>query len=177
MTSIYQTLMDKYSKRIGAARLLKFGLNFSPMYRRSTSKILYFSKDMFLMKGRIRLNWKNKNYMNSMFGGSMFSAIDPLPMLQIIQIIGKEYVVWDKSAEIFFKRPARESIYFEIEFDNSEIEHIKKQVAENKEYTFTKKIQLTNKEKNIVFCEIDKRMYVAEKKYYFMKKKAKNNQL
>ncbi|WP_235270985.1 PaaI family thioesterase [Flavobacterium sp. 316] len=79
--------------------------NISPMYRRSCGKIFFVSDDLHVVKIKIPLTYKNKNYVGSMFGGSLFSATDPIYMIQLMQILGKEYVVWDKSTEIRFKRP------------------------------------------------------------------------
>ena len=70
----------------------------------------------------------------------MFSAVDPIPMVQLINILGDEYVVWDKSAEIFFKRPAKENLYAEFIYTPKEIENIQKQVAAHSEIEILKKL-------------------------------------
>ena len=46
-------------------------------------------------------------------------------MVQLLNIIGDDYVVWDKSAAIFFKRPARENLYAEFVYTTEEIADIK----------------------------------------------------
>ncbi len=96
----------------------------------------------------------------------MFSAVDPIPMVQLMNLIGDDYVVWDKSAEIFFKRPAREDLYAEFTFTPDEIQKIKQQVADSKEVDFVKATHLTNKDKTIIYCEVKKTIYVAEKEYH-----------
>ena len=90
---------ERYVKK---HKLLKYGFNFSPMYRRSTGKITHVSEDLLHIKLKLALTYKNRNYVNSIFGGSMFSAVDPVPMVQLINLLGPDYVVWDKSAEIHF---------------------------------------------------------------------------
>ena len=50
-----------------------------------------------------------------MFGGSMFSAMDPLAMVALIHSLGEDYVVWDKSASIQYKRPANQHAKFTFE--------------------------------------------------------------
>ena len=32
--------------------------------------------------------------------GSLYAAVDPIYMIQLIYVLGEEYVVWDKAAEI-----------------------------------------------------------------------------
>ncbi|MEL6988648.1 MAG: DUF4442 domain-containing protein, partial [Bacteroidota bacterium] len=67
-----------------------YGFNLSPMYRRSVGKIVHVSDDLLKVEIKLPLNYKNRNYVNSIFGGSMFSAVDPIPMVQLINLIGDE---------------------------------------------------------------------------------------
>jgi len=97
---------------------------------------------------KLPISYKNKNYVNSIFGGSMFSATDPIAMTQLISILGDNYVVWDKSSEIFFKRPAKENLYATFTFTKEEVQAIIDNVATEKETTITKVISLTSKDKN-----------------------------
>ena len=115
------------------ATIYKHGFNWSPMYRRSTAKLIAVSDDLHYVKIRLKLNWKNRNYAGSIFGGSMLSATDPIYMIQLMQILDNNYVVWDKNATIKYKRPAKETVYSEFHFSEDEIEGIKNQVAKNGE--------------------------------------------
>lgn len=164
--SVYEKLMDGLSKYVGKPTLFKWGFNLSPMYRRSTGKVVYVSDDMLDIRVRIPISWRNRNYVNSIFGGSMFSAVDPMPMVQLIQLLDKNYVVWDKSAEILFKRPAREDLYAEFEYTQEEVEALKRRVAEEKEFTFEKVTQLTDKDRKTVYCEVRKQIYIADRAFY-----------
>lgn len=171
--SIYQTIAEIGSKFIGKPKLFKYGFNLSPMYRRSTGRITDVSDDMLNIKIKLPISYKNRNYVNSIFGGSMFAAVDPIPMVQLMDILGNDYVVWDKSAEIFFKRPAKENLYAHFSYSVDELDAIKENVALNNETEIVKKTALTNKEGNVVFCEVRKTIYVANKSY-FKKKRAKS---
>ena len=131
--SIYKKLADFGSRYIEKATLFKHGFNWSPMYRRSTAKIIEISNDLLEVKIKLPISYKNKNYVNSIFGGSMFAAVDPIPMVPLINILGDDYIVWDKSAEIYFKRPAKEDIYATFNYTNSELDQLKKEVAQQKE--------------------------------------------
>ena len=164
--SIYKTITDVGQKFISKEKLLKYGFNLSPMYRRSTGKITYVSANLQDIKIVIPISYKNRNYMNTVFGGSMFAAVDPIPMIQLTQILGNGFVVWDKSAEIYFKKPAKENLYADFVFTDAELEDIKQRVATEQEITITKRTQLTNKDKTVVYCEVDKKIYVANKAFY-----------
>lgn len=156
---------------MGKATLFKYGFNYSPMYRRTTARIQEVSSDLMNISIKLPINYKNRNYVNSIFGGSMFAAVDPIPMVQLMNIIGDEYVVWDKSAEVFFKRPAKENLYADFTYSPEELMNIQQKVQEDREVEIVKTTQLTNREKDVVFCEVKKRIYIADKAYYKQKRK------
>jgi|TARA_B110000240_G_C13412802_1_gene415929 hypothetical protein len=169
--SIYKKIVEIGSKYIGKDKLLKYGFNLSPMYRRSTARIIRVSKDLLNVQIKLPISYKNKNYVNSIFGGSLFSSVDPIPMVQLINIIGNDYVVWDKSAEIYFRKPAKENLFAEFIFTNIEIDEIKNRIRTENEIEIVKITSLTNKEKTIVYCEVKKTIYIAKKSFYKNKKK------
>ena len=164
--SIYQKVAKIGSKYIGKSKLFKYGFNFSPMYRRSTAKIINVSKDLLEVKIKLPISYKNKNYVNSIFGGSMFSAVDPIPMVQLINLIGEDFVVWDKAAEISFKLPAKENLYADFTYSIDELEDIKNQVAQENKVEIIKTTLLTDKEKTVVYCVVRKTIYISSKKYF-----------
>ena len=153
-------------------QLFKIFFNASPMYRRSTGRVTSVSKDFWTVEVKIPLTYKNRNYAGTIFGGSMFSATDPIYMVQLIQIIGTDYIVWDKSSVVKFKRPANTDAYVVFQFKEDEISNLKKQVEEEKEVELKKLVELKNKDGK-VFCEIEKVIYVADKAYYKEKKAKK----
>ena len=173
--SVYQKLAAVGKKFIGQEKLFKYGFNLSPMYRRSTGRVKRVSKDLMEVDIKVPLTYKNRNYVNSVFGGSMFSAVDPIPMVQLINILGDEYVVWDKSAEIYFKRPAKEHLYAEFRYSPKEVADIKEQVAEDGEMEMIKETLLTNEDGTVVYCEVKKRLYIAKKAYYKQKRANKSS--
>ena len=173
--SFYQKIAEVGKKYIPQDKLFKVGFKLSPMYRRSTARIVSASKDLLTIKIKLPITYKNRNYVNSIFGGSMFSAVDPIPMIQLIYLIGDDYVIWDKSAEISFKRPAKENLFAAFSYTLEELESIKNQVEQKNEIEIIKKTLLTNKDATITFCEVHKTIYIAEKEY-FKEKRRKSKQ-
>ena len=168
--SIYKKIAEIGTKYIRKDKLFKYGFNLSPMYRRSTARIIRVSKDLLSVQIKLPISYKNKNYVNSIFGGSLFSAVDPIPMVQLINLIGNDYVVWDKSAKIYFRKPAKENLFAEFVFTNVEIDEIKNRVKTENEIEIVKITSLTNKEETIVYCEVKKTIYIAKKSFYNKKK-------
>ena len=171
--SVYRKIEIIGTKFIKKHLLFKYGFNWSPMYRRSTAKIIAISEDLREIKIKLPISYKNRNYMNSIFGGSLFAAVDPVPMIQLVNLLGKEYVVWDKSAEIFFKRPAKEDVYAQFNLTLKEIEDIKEKVSKENEIEVLKITKLTDKLETKVYCEVHKTIYIAEKSFYKTKLKNK----
>ncbi|EIA08745.1 PaaI family thioesterase [Flavobacterium frigoris] len=174
--SVYKKIADIGSKFVGKSKLFKHGFNYSPMYRRSTAKIIDISEDLLNVTVKLPISYKNKNYVNSIFGGSMFSAVDPIPMVQLMNLLGDDFVVWDKSAEIYFKKPAKENLYAEFNYTAIEVEEIKSRVETENEIEITKITTLTNEDRTVIYCEVRKTIYVAVKSFYVEKKKLKNRQ-
>jgi hypothetical protein len=86
-------------------------------------------------------------------------------MIQLMQILGKDYVVWDKKTDIKFKRPAYEHAYATFEFTTTEINEILQKVKAENEIDYTKTLHITGKN-GTVFAELDKTLYIATKTYY-----------
>lgn len=172
--SVYKKLADLGGKFIGKSTLFKHGFNYSPMYRRSTARIVAISKDLLQVTIKLPISYKNKNYVNSIFGGSMFAAVDPIPMIQLMHLLGDDYVVWDKSAEIYFKKPAKETLYADFIYTTIEVDAILNRVATEKEMEVTKVTQLTNLDRTIIYCEVRKTIYIADKSFFKEKKRLKN---
>ena len=164
--SLYQNIAAFGKKFIPEHILFKHGFNLSPMYRRSTARIISVSPDLKHIQVKLPISYKNRNYVNSIFGGSLFSAVDPIPMVQLINIIGPDYVVWDKAAQIRFKRPAREDVFASFEYTAAELETIRSRVAAEQEIEIVKTTQLQNKAGTQLFCEVDKTIYIADKKFF-----------
>ena len=162
---MYRTATNILKKFMSTAAIFKYGFNLSPMYRRTTAKVIEISDDLKKVKIKVPLSYKNKNYVGAIFGGSMFAATDPIYMIQLMQILGDEYVVWDKSATIHYKRPAKEHVFCDFEFTSEEIETIKERVKNEHEITIEKVTYLKNT-KNAIFAEVIKILYIAEKQFY-----------
>lgn len=168
---MYATITKVLNKFFKQNIIFKYGFNISPMYKRSTGKLIEVSEDLLHVKVKIPISYKNKNYVGSIFGGSLFSATDPVLMIQLMQILGNDFVVWDKNSNIQFKRPAKENVFANFDLTQDEIQSIKKRVLEEKEIDLVKEISITNKDKSTVFATVSKTIYIADKSYYKNKRK------
>lgn len=144
-------------------------MNWYPMYFGTGGKILFWSGDSCEVQVRLRRNVWSYNYVGTIFGGSMFAASDPFYMLMLLQVLGKQYVVWDKSASIRFRKPGRTTLYAHYVLADETIEKIRGAVADHGHTDWTFTIQWRD-EANVVYAEIERICYIADKKYYEQRK-------
>ncbi len=166
---MYQKMAAFLERFFTKSQIYKYLFNLSPMYRNTTGRIVTVSEDLHYVKIKIPLNYQNQNYVGVMFGGSMFSATDPIYMIQLMEILGKDYVVWDKAATIRYKRPGKSTAYGEFILSKEEITSIKQRVSDEKEIDLIKRVNLVS-EKGVVFAEIDKTLYIADRLFYKAKR-------
>ncbi len=106
-------------------------MNWYPMYFGTGGKILFWSGDSREVQLRLRRNIWTYNYVGTIFGGSLFAASDPFYMLMLLQILDKQFVVWDKAASIRFRKPGRSTLYARYVLTDELIDGIRADVAQN----------------------------------------------
>lgn len=102
-------------------RLARWGFNWFPAYRATGARITYVASDWCEVRIRLPLSWRTRNYVGTIFGGSMYGAIDPVYMIMLIKVLGAGFEVWDKAATIRFRRPGREQLYATFRLAAAEI--------------------------------------------------------
>lgn len=169
---LYKGLYSVAKHLLSPQSFFKFGFNYSPMYRRTTGRIVSVSDDLRDVRVKLPFSYRNKNMAGTIFGGSLFSAVDPISMVQLNFILGNEYIIWDKSAEINFKIPAKEDVYIKFLIDDKMLENIRNGVISHQKYDLTLHLLVTNEAETKVFCVVNKVVYIAEKEYYFQRRRA-----
>lgn len=144
------------------SRRFRWLFNFFPAYRGTGGRVIYISDDFHEVKVKLPLNWRTRNYVGTIYGGSIYASIDPIYMLMLMYIIGEDYVVWDKAAKIRFKKPGRETLYADFLLTPDEISEIKR-LAET-EKSIDRVYNLELKDKNgVVHAFIEKTLYISKK--------------
>ncbi len=145
--------------------LKRVAFNFFPAYRRTGGRICFLSDDWRDIHIRLGLSWKTKNYVGTVFGGSIYGALDPVYMVQLINILGSNYVVWDKSATVKFLKPITTTVYARFLITDELLKEIVSSVASNKKHTIDLSARFED-EDGIVYAEVTKTLFVADKEYY-----------
>lgn len=143
-------------------RVARFFFNFFPATRRTGMKIMYISSDWREIRIKLPFNWKTKNYHRTMFGGSMFGATDPVYLVMLTKILGDNYVVWDKSALIRYKKPAKTNLYATFIVEQREINSILETLTTQQKVDRTYNIDLMDTE-GTVYASVEKTLHIKKK--------------
>ena len=94
-------------------------------YRGTGGRLKYIAEDWSEVRVELPLSWRTRNYIGTIFGGSIYSAVDPLYMLMLIHRLGPDFIVWDKAAKIEFLKPGREALHARFVVDDAELAAIR----------------------------------------------------
>ena len=111
------------------SRLARWGFNWFPAFRRTGGRLTYIAEDWREVRVKLPLNWATRNYVGTMFGGSLYAATDGLYMVMLMKLLGPGYVVWDKGASIRYKKPCRTTVYASFAIPERESDAIRERLA------------------------------------------------
>jgi acyl-coenzyme A thioesterase PaaI-like protein len=108
-------------------------------------------------------SWRTRNDVGTIFGGSLYAALDPVYMILLIKTLGPDYVVWDKAATIQFRRPGRSTLRATFRLDDTELDAIREAVARDGRVERTYTVDLRDADGNVV-ASCDKLLSVRRKR-------------
>jgi hypothetical protein len=144
-------------------RRLRFVLNLYPPYLGAGIKVTHIGADWREVHVAMKLRWYNRNMVGTHFGGSLYAMAEPHPMLMLLQLLGKDYVVWDKSSGIEFVAPGRGTVRSVIKITDQELQAIRANTADGNSYLPEFNLQIVDEEDQIV-ARLNKTVYVRKKR-------------
>jgi len=136
-------------------------MNFYPPYLGAGIKIKA-SEDETIFDVSMKLTFFNKNYVGTHFGGSLYSMCDPFYMIIMLKKLGNEYIVWDKSGSIEFKKPGKGQVFARFEISQAEVDDAIKQVHANGKYEPEFQVDITNKAGEVIAI-VNKKLWIKKK--------------
>ena len=91
-------------------RLMRWGFNLWPCYRGTGGCVTFIAADWREVRVRLPLSWRTRNIVGTIFGGSLYGAVDPFYMIMLMKNLGPGFAVWDKAAAIRFRKPGRAKV-------------------------------------------------------------------
>ena len=146
-----------------ATRRLRWGWNLFPAYRGTGGRVTYVASDFREVHVRLPLSWRTRNYVGTIFGGSLYGAVDPIYMIMLIKILGPDYVVWDKAATIRFVRPGRTTLTARFRVNDEEVRAIRAELETADSVDRVYRVELIDAEGR-VHAEVDKTIYVRRRR-------------
>ena len=143
-------------------RWLRWKLNFFPAYRGTGARVTYIADDFREVRVRLGLTWRTRNLVGTIFGGSLYAAVDPIYMIMLIRLLGPEYVVWDKAATIRFRKPGRTTLRATFTVDEAELDAIRAAAASGAPIDRIYNVELVDAE-GTVHAEIEKVIYIRRR--------------
>ena len=116
------------------AGLFKALINWYPPYLGAGIRLARISPDYRDLLVQMKLRFYNRNYVGTHFGGSLYAMIDPFYMLMLMQVLGREYIVWDKAATIQFRKPGRGTVSARFLLTDQVLTDIRTQTADGDKY-------------------------------------------
>ena len=124
-------------------------INAWPCYWGTGGEVTFISRDWREAAVKLKLTLRTRNYVGTIFGGSLYGAIDPIYMIMLIKLLGKDYEVWDKAAAIRFRKPGRSTLRATFRLDDGELDQIKRDVAASGRTERTYTVELKDGEGNV----------------------------
>ena len=150
------------------ARMVRLGFNFHPAFRGTGGRVTHVAKDLRHIRIRLSLNWKTKNIVGSLYGGSLFAITDGAHPMMLMAALGDDYIIWDKAASIRYRKPGFSTLYADFVLDDAELAEIRAELANNMELERTYLVELKDKQ-GIVHTVVERTVYIADKTYYRQK--------
>jgi acyl-coenzyme A thioesterase PaaI-like protein len=138
------------------------GFNLWPCYWGTGARVTYIARDWREMRVELPLNLRTRNYVGTIFGGSLYGAVDPIYMLMLMKILGREYIVWDKAASIRFRRPGKSLLEARFVLSEEEIAAIRELTAREKSVDRVYTVEFKDREGNVC-ATIEKTVYIKRK--------------
>jgi Domain of unknown function (DUF4442) len=146
-------------------RHLRWLINLWPPFLGMGIRVTRLQPDWKAIDVEMTLRFWNRNYVGTHFGGSLYAMTDPFYMLMLIENLGRDYVVWDKSASVRFRKPGRGTVFAAFRLSDEQIENVRRELRtrEKTEPTFSVEVKDAA---GTVIAEVEKVIHVRKKSGY-----------
>jgi len=140
-------------------RLFRHVMNWWPPYRGAGIRVTAISPDWRHVRVELRPRRRNRNYLGTHFGGSLYAMADPFYVLMLVHALGADYLVWDQAAEIEFLKPGRGVVAAEFHLDGATVERLRREAADGSKLLPEFIVEIRDDGGELV-ARIRKRLYV-----------------
>lgn len=138
-------------------------LNFYPPFRGTGAWVTFIADDWSEMRIKIPLSLRTRNYVGTIFGGSLYAGMDPHFMFMLMHRLGADYLVWDKAASIRFRKPGRGTLTAVCKMPDTEIAEVKRILESQDKVDRDYSVDLVGKD-GVVHATVDKVVNVRKRR-------------
>src|SRR5664279_5595973 len=110
----------------------------------------------------MKLRLWNRNYVGTHYGGSLYSMTDPFYMLMLMNNLGPGYIVWDKAANIRFRKPGKGRVRAEFRLTEAQLDDIREKLAIQEKYEPTFVVEVKDEAGDVV-AEVQKVLHIRRR--------------
>jgi hypothetical protein len=111
------------------AAWLRCGINVWLPFLAAGTRVEHIAEDFREVRVCMPLRWYNRNYVRTHFGGSLYAMTDPFYMIMLMQVLGRDYHVWDRQASIEYLAPGRGTVRARFELAEEQLAEIRTRTA------------------------------------------------
>lgn len=158
---------------------LRLRLNLLPAYFRTGGKITYISQEMNEIHVKFPAKWHTKGFGGILQGNTIYGAAEPIYSMILHQLLGKNYVIFNRKSEITYKKPAKTEVFAHFRISVSLLKTIKEMVDKKQEEDFSFSVKIQDDWQQ-TYAEIKQEIYIARRDFYDIKQEMRqmeNNDL
>lgn len=151
-----------YSRINLFARWFRFVMNLWPPFFGLRIHIVRIAPDWREITIRMKLSLRNMHYVGTHFGGGLFAMTDSFFMLMLMHVLGSDYLIWDKSANIQFLKPGRGTVHVLFRLSHEQINEVREKTASGEKFEPAWRVNI-GEESGEIIAIVDKTIYIRRK--------------
>jgi acyl-coenzyme A thioesterase PaaI-like protein len=160
MQPISKSRQEGFKKRRLSPALLRLLLNLYPPFWGAGIRIVHVGPNFRTITIRMPLRFYNRNYFGTHFGGSLFAMANFGYVLMLTNILGRDYMVWDKSASIRYLTPGRGTVRVHFALSDDQIMEIRERTASGEKYEPVYLLDIVD-DAGTVIANVEQTLYVS----------------
>lgn len=150
------------------SRMLQLGFNWHPAFRATGGRVQQVSSDLQHIVVRLPLRRRTRNIVGSLYGGFLFAITDGVHAAMLMAGLNRRVVVWDKAAQIRYRRPGYQTLYADFHISPQELDDIRRRLDHHHETEASFTVELKDPQGQI-YTTVERTLYIADADFYRQK--------
>lgn len=142
--------------------VFRLALTLYPPYLGTGIAVREVSRDFRRVVVTMKSRFYNRNAYGTHFGGSLYSMADPFYALMLHYLLGRDYVVWDRSACIDYLKPGRGTVTAVFDWTDDQLAAVRTGTADGSKYEPERTLDINDADGDTV-ARVYKRLYVRRR--------------